>query len=103
MRPLADHSPVLKRLTTILARSNLAAQAETQELLASLEEQARQSRRLAERAQVALTVVRLTLRVLVTANTVALALPSVLPTWRRHYLAHPLPYGVGLRLGAGRI
>jgi hypothetical protein len=92
---LAAYSPFLRRLTTILERSNLAAQEETQVLLESLEEQARQSRRLAERARVALTVVRLTLRVLVAANATIVVAAAGLPTWRQHYLARPVTYVLG--------
>lgn len=95
LEPLAAHSPLLRRLTTILERSNLAAQDETQDLLVALEEQARHRRRAAERARVTLTVVRLTLQVLVIANATIIVGASLLATWRWYYLAHPLTYMVG--------
>jgi hypothetical protein len=98
---LGQYSPLCQRLVTILKRSDLAAQEETLALLETLEAQARQSRRLAERAQVALTVVRLTLHVLVAANSAALLLMPLLATWRRHYVADPLTYIAGSALALG--
>lgn len=95
LAPLATHSSLFRQLTTILEHSNLAAQDETQRLLAALEEQARQSRRLAERSHVAMTVVRLTLRVLVAANTTIVVVAALLPTWRQYYLAWPISYVLG--------
>lgn len=95
LEPLAAHSSLLRRLARILERSNLAAQDETQVLLAALEDLARQNRRLAERAHVTLTVVRLTLRILTAANATIIIAASLLPTWRRHYVAQPVTYVLG--------
>jgi hypothetical protein len=95
LQPLAAHSPLFRRLARILERSNLAAQDETQVLLEALEDLARQNRRLAERAQVTLTVVRLTLRILTVANATIISAAALLPTWRRHYIAQPATYMLG--------
>ncbi len=95
---LAAYSRLFTRLVTLLQRSHQAAQDETDVLLDTLEEQARHSRRLAERARVALTVVRLTLHVLVAANSTALLVIPLLPAWRQHYLADPATYLAGSTL-----
>ena len=92
VKPLAEQGRVLRRLTTVLIHSARTAPRETQQLLAELEDQARQSRRRAERAHITLTVTRGTLRVLVVSNTTAAFLVALLPLWRAHYLAHPWTY-----------
>ncbi len=98
LEQLGQYSQLCKRLVAILNRSDLAAQEETLTLLETLEEQARQSRRLAERARVAMTVVRLTLHVLVAANSAALLAIPLLPAWRRHYVTDPVTYIAGSAL-----
>ncbi len=89
---------VMRRLATILARSDLAAEAETQALLEELEDQARLARRLADRAQVTLAATRTTLRVLVVAAVVLAALCAALPLWRAYYLARPGAYSAATGL-----
>ena len=95
LEALAETSPLLKRLTRILELSDVANAAATQALLTALEEQAQRNRRLAERAQVAMTVVQMTLRALVAANAVVISAVAFVASWREYYLAHPLLYMVG--------
>lgn len=99
--PLTTQGQTLRRLVTVLSKTPWSAAAETQTLLGELEEDARRKRRLADRARVTLSVVRLTLTILVGANVTAAVLAALLPAWRAHYVAHPATYlaGTGLALG----
>ncbi len=101
LRPLAVQGGLLQRLATVLSHAPGAAAAETHALLESLMAAARQQRHRAARAQVTLTVVRLTWRVLVTVNVLAAALSALLPAWRSYYLAHPTPYLLSTALALG--
>jgi hypothetical protein len=98
LAPLAAQGRSLRRLTTVLGKVPWSAAHETQALLAEIESEARRRRRLADRAQVTLTVLRLTLRVLIVTNTVAAVVAALLPAWRTHYLARPGTYLVGTAL-----
>lgn len=99
--PLEPLGPVMLRLATILSRSDLAAERETEALLGELETQARAARRLADRASVMLSATQMTLRVLVVLAVFLSALCAVLSMWRAHYLAHPAAYmaATGMTLG----
>ena len=99
--PLTTQGQTLRRLVTVLSKAPWTAAAETQTLLGELEEDARRKRRLADRARITLSVVRLTLTILVGANVTAAVLAALLPAWRTHYVAHPATYmaGTGLALG----
>jgi hypothetical protein len=99
--PLTMQGQTLRRLVTVLSKSPWSAATETQTLLVELEEDARRKRRLADRARITLSVVRLTLTFLVGANVTAAVLAALLPAWRSHYVTHPATYlaGTGLALG----
>jgi hypothetical protein len=100
LKPLGKQGGVLQRLATILARSGMASTAETRALLEDLEEQARRRRRQADRSQVTLSVVRITLRVLIAANVAGATASALIPSWRAHYAQAPLSYvfGTGMAL-----
>jgi len=100
LTPLAGLSLILQRLTTVLSRAELTAASETATILGELEAQAIRTRRLADRAQVTLVTVRLTLRALVVANAVGATLSTIIPLWRAHYCGHPATYiaGTGLAM-----
>jgi hypothetical protein len=97
--PLSRQGTILQRLVTILERAEWASVAEAQTLLEELEEQARYARRLADRARVTLTLVRITLRVLVVANVTAMVVSALIPLWRSYYREHPLTYVAATLLG----
>lgn len=99
--PLTTQGQTLRRLVTVLSKAPWSAAAETQTLLGELEEDARRKRRLADRARVTLSVVRLTLTILVGANVTAAVLAALLPAWRAHYVAHPATYLAGTALALG--
>jgi hypothetical protein len=98
LQPLASQGQTLRRLVTVLAKAPWSAAAETQVLLGELEESARGHRRLADRARVTLSVVRLTLWILLGANVAAGTVAALIPAWRDHYVAHPATYLVGTGL-----
>lgn len=92
VQPLRDQSEIMRRLATILTHAHQSTPEETRDLLQEIAEQARKKRRLAERAKIALTVTRTTLKVLIVAVTTAVFLAAILPAWRRHYQAQPMSY-----------
>lgn len=98
VKPLRNQGEIMRRLAAILVHAHQSSPEETQELLKELEDQARQARRLAERAQVTLTVTRATLQALVIANTAAMFVVALLPMWRAHYRDQPLTYIVATGL-----
>ncbi len=82
-------APYLNRLAVVLEHVPHSDEEGVQEALRNLEEQVHQARRLQDRMETALTMNRLTLRVLQVANLTALAVVTVLPMWRAYYAAKP--------------
>jgi hypothetical protein len=82
--------PHLNRLGLILEHVPHSDEEGVREALLHLEEQVHQARRLQDRMGTALTMNRLTLRVLQAANVTALGVVTTLPTWRVYYAAQPL-------------
>ncbi len=99
VQPLTTQGETLRRLATILKHGHAATPKELRQLLDELVEQAIKSRRMAERAQVTLTVTRTTLRALLLANVTAMTLVTSLPLWRSYYMSRPSTYIVATTLG----
>jgi hypothetical protein len=99
VQPFATQGDTLRRLATILRHAHEATPEELRQLLNELVEQAVKARRLAERAQVTLTVTRTTLQALILANVTAMTLVTSLPLWRSYYLSRPSTYVAATGLG----
>ncbi len=82
-------APYLNRLAVVLEHVPHSDEDGVREALIHLEEQVHQARRLQDRMGTALTMNRLTLRVLQAANLTALAVVTALPMWRAYYAARP--------------
>lgn len=82
--------PHVTQLVLILAQVNQADEQTVRDALSDLESRLRTAGRVRDRANTVLVLSRLTLRVLQAANLAALAMVTILPTWRAFYLANPL-------------
>ena len=82
--------PHLDRLVIVLEQVGQADERTVRDTLTDLEQRVRAAGRVRDRANTVLVLSRLTLRVLQAANLAALALVTLLPTWRAFYLDNPL-------------
>ena len=81
--------PHLTQLVLILEQVNQADERTVREALSELEARLRTAGRVRDRANTVLVLSRLTLRVLQAVNLAALAMVTLLPTWRAFYLDNP--------------